>query len=66
MSQQPARECTAEVVDGYEDPATCWGCDDCTDEIYDNLDREVEAGNVSPEEAYDAAVQFEQFGVIPG
>ncbi|MGR6921196.1 hypothetical protein ACU635_43730 [[Actinomadura] parvosata] len=57
--------CTAEVIDGYEDPATCWGCEDCTQEIYDNVNRAVEMGDIDADEAHDQLVQFEQFGIIP-
>ncbi|MEV0993398.1 hypothetical protein [Nonomuraea sp. NPDC050202] len=60
-----AEPCTAEVIDGYEDPATCWGCEDCTNQIYDDINNAVETGAMDEDEAHDALVRFEQFGIIP-
>lgn len=58
-------ECTAMTIDGALDPATCQGCEECTDQIYDDVNSAVEDGRLSEEESHDALVQFEQFGVIP-
>lgn len=58
-------ECAAEVIEGYPDPATCWGCPDCVDQIQDDIEHGVEMGDVTEEEAHDQHVQFEQFGIIP-
>lgn len=39
--------CTADEVDGYLDPTTCWGCPDCLDAEDEAIERDVELGHIS-------------------
>lgn len=43
--------CTAETIDGYLDPATCWGCPDCLDAEDDAIEQDVELGRISDDTA---------------
>jgi hypothetical protein len=58
-------ECTAVEVDGRLEPSTCDGCEECTDQLYDEIDENVERGLITEEEAYDQRLQLDQFGIIP-
>jgi len=46
------KECTAEFIDGSYDSAGC-GCEDCCDDLHDDVEREVEYGSISEDEAHD-------------
>lgn len=43
-------ECTAELIDGSYDNEGC-GCEDCCEELHEQVERRVEFGDLTDDEA---------------
>jgi hypothetical protein len=54
-------ECVAEFVDGSWTSEDC-GCEDCVQEQHDVIERAVEYGDITEDEAHDRHLILDQFG----
>lgn len=55
------RECTAEFIDGSYDFESC-GCGDCCEQIHNEVERRVEVGSLTDDEARDEHANLEARG----